>query len=97
MSDGAVEIQLQPVGDDASAAASTTPDEAMERLSKAKSAQEAKEAIVQLQLLLDDSADIREGRIQQADVIRASKSAKAELGDDWPGDEFRELLYRFAD
>ena len=40
---------------------------------------------------------VKEGVIQQAKVIRAANAAKARTGDSWAEEEYRALLYKFAD
>ena len=84
------EIELQAVRAD--------PVEVIARLSAADTPETAKECLLSLSQLLDEANLVKDGTIQQADVIRAAKLAKQSLSEhEWAEDEYRDLLYKFAE
>jgi hypothetical protein len=86
------EIELQDISE------VEHPGDVITRLADAESAETATECLLMLSRLLDDVDMVKDGTIQQADVIRAAKLAKLTIGEDgWAEDEYRDLLYKFAE
>jgi ER lumen protein retaining receptor len=87
-----LELQDLEVGEDLG------PEELVENLSQATDGSNAKRCFLKLSQLLEENDLVKDGRIQQATVIRAANTAKDRVPEDeWPEDEYRALLYKFAD
>jgi hypothetical protein len=74
--------------------AATGTRKAINELAGATTAVEARRCIAAVSEILDSSG---ERNAQQANVVRAAKTAKNEIGTDWPEEDYRALLYKFAD
>ena len=88
--DGDTGVELQPIEHQ-------SPAETIQRLAEASDSETAKQCLHQLSAMLDSPELVKEGVIQQAKVIRAANAAKARIGDSWAEEEYRALLYKFAD
>jgi ER lumen protein retaining receptor len=75
-----------------------SPEQLIEGLSQAENGADANSCIIELSQLLEQDDLVKDGRIQQAAVIRAANTAKNRIsGDEWPEEDYRALLYKFAD
>jgi hypothetical protein len=91
-----VELEMGAISND-DPIGNSSPAKVIERLSNAQSADEAQECLTALSTFLDSPELVKEGAIQQAAVIRAANAAKKTIGEEWAEEEYRALLYKFAE